>query len=185
MKKLSLLLILAASPAFAAGDEAFFTLRSTEFVVTIGFLIFVAAVLKFRIPARLGALLDKRSEGIKSDLAEARALREEAQAILAGYERKAREVQSQAEAIVTAAKRDAQVAAEQAKADLEASIARRLKSAEEQLASAEAQALRAIKDRAVQVAVAAAGEVLSQQATAETKAGMVDAAIGEVRTRLN
>ncbi|WP_374272135.1 F0F1 ATP synthase subunit B [Paenirhodobacter enshiensis] len=184
MKKLSLLLILAAQPAFA-GEEPFFTLRSTEFVVTIAFILFVGVLLKGKIFGRLGGLLDKRADGIKTELDEARSLREEAQSILASYERKSREVQGQADAIVAAAKREAQAAAEQAKADLEVSIARRLKTAEEQIESAEKQALRAVKDHAVAVAVAAAGEVLARQLTPEAKAGMLDTAIGEVKQRLN
>jgi F-type H+-transporting ATPase subunit b len=146
MKKLSLLLILAAQPALAASGP-FFSLRNTDFVVTLAFLLFVAVLFYFKVPALLGGLLDKRAAGIKSDLDEARALREEAQTILSGYERKAREVQEQADQIVVAAKRDAQAAAEQAKAELKASIARRLKAAEEQIASAESHALREVKDR--------------------------------------
>lgn len=184
MKKLSLLLILAAQPALAASGP-FFSLRNTDFVVLIAFVIFVAIVLWAKVPTKIGALLDKRAVGIKSDLDEARALREEAQSILATYERKAREVQAQADAIVVAAKRDAQTAADQAKADLQASITRRLKAAEDQIASAESQAVKAVKDRAVQVAVAAAGEVLSKQLTATDKAGTIDAAIAEVKARLH
>lgn len=185
MKKLSFFLMLAASPAFAAEDGPFFSLRNPNLVVLISFILFFAILAKFKVPSMLGGLLDKRAAAIKSDLEEARSLREEAQSILAGYERKARDVQVQADQIVTAAKRDAQAAAEQAKADLKVSIARRLKAAEDQIASAEASALKEVKDRAVQVAVAAAGEVLASQMSAREKAGMIDKAIGEVATRLN
>jgi len=184
MKKLSFLLILAAQPALAASGP-FFSLRNTDFVVTIAFLIFVAVVLKAKVPGMLGKLLDKRAAGIKADLEDARELREEAQSILATYERKAREVQAQADEIVVAAKRDAQAAAEQAKADLRNSIARRLKAAEDQIASAEASALKEVKDRAVQVAIAAAGEVMAKQISAKEKAGMIDAAIADVETRMH
>ena len=177
-------LTLAASPAFAATGP-FFSLRNTDFVVTLAFLLFVAVLFYFKVPALLGGLLDKRAAGIKSDLDEARALREEAQTILSGYERKAREVQEQADQIVVAAKRDAQAAAEQAKAELKASIARRLKAAEEQIASAESHALREVKDRAVAVAVAAAGEVLGKQMSAKEQSSMIDASIAEVENRLH
>ena len=44
MKKLSLLLILAAHPALAASGP-FFSLHNTDFVVLIAFLVFVAIVL--------------------------------------------------------------------------------------------------------------------------------------------
>jgi F-type H+-transporting ATPase subunit b len=184
MKKLSLLLILAAHPALASSGP-FFSLHNTDFVVLIAFLVFVAIVLWAKVPAKISGLLDKRAAGIKSDLDEARALREEAQSILATYERKAREVQAQADAIVTAAKRDAQAAADQAKADLQTSIARRLKAAEDQIASAESQAVKAVKDQAVQVAVAAAGEVLAKQLSASEKGKTIDAAIAEVKARLH
>jgi len=184
MKKLSVLFILAAHPALAASGP-FFSLRNTDFIVTLAFLLFVGILVYFKVPGVLGGLLDKRAAGIRKDLDEARALRDEAQAILSSYERKAREVQDQADQIVVAAKRDAQAAAEDAKADLKASIARRLKAAEEQIASAEASALREVKDRAVTVAVAAAGEVLARQMTAQDQAGLIDTAIAEVETRLH
>lgn len=185
MKKLTFLLTLAAAnPAFAS-EGPFFSLRNANFVILIAFLLFIGVLVKFKVPGLLGGLLDKRAAAIKADLEEARNLRDEAQSILASYERKARDVKAQADEIVVAAKRDAQVAAEQAKADLKQSIARRLKAAEDQIASAEASALKEVKDRAVQVAVAAAGEVLAKQMSAKDKAGMIDAAITEVETRLN
>lgn len=181
MKKLAVLLILAAQPALAASGP-FFSLRNTDFVVTIAFLIFVAIVLEqgrlcsvaFWTSARWGSARAGR----------ARDLRDEAQSILATYERKAREVQAMADEIVVAAKRDAQSAAEAAKADLRASIARRLKAAEDQIATAEAQAVKAVKDRAVTVAVAVAGEVLARQMSAGDQSGMIDASIAEVEARL-
>ena len=185
MKKLAFLLILAAQPALAASEGPFLSLRNPYFVILIAFLVFIGLLFKFKVPGMIGAQLDKRAAGIKSDLEEARELREEAQSILASYERKAREVQAQADEIVVAAKRDAMAAAEQAKADLRDSIARRLKAAEDQIASAEASALKEVKDRAVQVAVAAAGEVLAKQMGAAEQAGLIDAAIAEVETRLH
>ncbi|MFD2172634.1 F0F1 ATP synthase subunit B [Rhodobacter lacus] len=185
MKKLMFLLVtLSASPAFAS-EGPFFSLRNAHFVILVAFLIFIGVLLKVKVPSMLAGMLDKRAAGIRSELEEARALREEAQTILASYERKAREVQAQAEEIVVAAKRDAQLAADQAKDDLKVAIERRLKAAEDRITSAEAAALKEVKDRAVQVAVAAAGEVLAKQMSASDKAGLIDKAIGDVETRLN
>ncbi len=76
------------------------------------------------VPKLLGSQLDKRAEGIKADLDEARALREEAQTVLASYERKQKDVAEQAERIVAHAKEEAATAAELAKQDLKDSIAR-------------------------------------------------------------
>ena len=79
----------------------------------VGFLLFVAVLMYFNVFGLLGGLLDKRAEGIRDELDEARKLREDAQALLASYERKQAEVQSQADRIVDAAKKDAAAAAEQ------------------------------------------------------------------------
>jgi F-type H+-transporting ATPase subunit b len=177
--------LLLAGPAFAAEGEPFFTLRSTEFVVTIAFLLFIGVVVYFKVPGLIGAQLDKRAAGIKSDLDEAKALHDEARSILASYERKQKDVQEQAERIVETAKREAMAAAEQAKADLKASITRRLAGAEDQIASAEAAAVKAIRDQAVNVAVAAASEVIAAKMSAADKSGLVDKAIGEVEAKLH
>lgn len=184
MKKLSLAFTLAATPALASSGP-FFSLRNTDFVVTLAFLLFVAVIVYFKVPSMIGALLDKRAAGIKADLDTARQLRDEAKAILASYEQKSREVQATAEQIVSTARRDALAAAEQAKADLAASIARRVKAAEEQIASAEASAVREVKDTAVSVAVSAAGDLLAQHMAAADKSKLLDDSIAEVEARLH
>ncbi|OCX66795.1 ATP F0F1 synthase subunit B [Thioclava sp. SK-1] len=184
MKKLAFLLILAAQPALAASGP-FFSLGNTNFIVLLGFLLFIGVLVYFKVPTMLGGLLDKRAAGIKSDLEEARSLREEAQSILATYERKSREVQAQADDIVANAKRDAELAAEQAKADLQASIARRLQAAQDQIESAEAGAVKAVRDRAITVAVSAAAEVLRNQMSDADKSSRIDASITEVEQLLH
>jgi len=184
MKRLSVLFALMASPALAASGP-FFSLRNTDFIVTLAFLLFVGILVYFRVPQIVGGLLDKRAEGIRNDLAEARRLREEAQEIYASYERRQREVKSQADDIVANARREAVSEAEKAKKALQLSIERRLKAAEEQIASAEAEAVRAVRDRAIQTAVTAAAEILGKQATAEQRAAGIDKAIDEVARQLN
>ena len=184
MKKLAILLSLTASPALAASGP-FFSLRNTDFVVTIAFLIFIGILVYYKVPKLIGGLLDKRAEGIRADLEEAKRLREEAQEIYASYERRQREVKGQADEIVANAKREAMAQADKAKADLAASIQRRLKAAEEQIASAENDAVRAVRDSAVATAVAAASTVLRQQGVASDRSAGIDAAINEVAQRLH
>ena len=89
-------------------------LNNTEIVVAIGFLIFIAILGYYRVPTLVFGKLDERAVKIKADLAEARALRDEAQTLLASYERRQKEVKAQAEAIVAAAKTDATNSAEAA-----------------------------------------------------------------------
>ncbi len=184
MKRLSVLLSLLASPALASNGLEF-SLQNTNFVVLVAFIAFIGLLVYMKVPGKLTGMLDARAVAIKSDLDAARALREEAKAVLATYERRQKEVQEQADRIVASAKEEAMAAAAQAKADLKASIARRLASASEQIASAEASAIRQVREHAASVAVAAAGDVLAKQMTAEAATASIDAAIAQVEARLH
>lgn len=185
----SAFLVLAASPALAASknpfSSEFWALSNTDMIVLIAFLIFVGILIRFKVPAMLTGLLDKRADGIRSDLAEAKALREEAQTLLASYERKQRDVQAQADRIVESAKEEANRAAEQAKADIKASVARRLAGAQEQIASAKASAIRDVRNQAVTVAIAAASDVIAKQTTAADGNKLIEESITEVGAKLH
>ena len=176
---------LAATPALAAGDKPFFSLANTDFVVSIGFLIFVGILLYYKVPSKVGEMLDKRANSIKAELDEAKALREEAQSLLASYERKQAEVQAQADRIVANAKQEAERAAQASKDEIQKSVARRLAGAEEQIAAARAAAIKDIRDQAISVAVAASKEVVAQQMDNDAKNALIDEAIGTVEQKLH
>ena len=160
-------------------------LNNTEIVVGIGFLIFIGILVYYRVPQMLGRKLDERAVRIKAELDEARALRDEAQTLLAGYERRQKEVTDQAKDIVVAARAEAERAAELAKEDIRRSVARRVQTATELIAAAEQAAVRQIKDTAVSVAVAAAGDVLRDRIKAAEANRLIDAAISEVGEKLH
>jgi F-type H+-transporting ATPase subunit b len=174
----------AASPAMAAKGP-FFSLGNTDFVVLVSFLLFVGLLVYLKVPAKLAAMLDLRAARIKAELDEARALREEAKTILASYERKKKEVQEQADRIVANARDEALRAAAEAKEDLQRSIARRVAAATERIAAAEKEAVREVREKAISVAIAAAGDILASQMTAEAAQASVEAAIREVGARLH
>ena len=178
------LAFMMASPALAA-DGSFISLRNTNFIVLLSFLLFIAVLLKYKVPSILMGLLDKRTDEIAATLNEARSLREEAQTLLASYERKQREVQDQADRIIAQAQADASLAAAQAKDALQLSVERRMQSAEDQIASAEASALKEIKNQAITVAIQVANEVLAQQMTAAAGKKLIDEAITEIDAKLH
>jgi F-type H+-transporting ATPase subunit b len=183
------LLALAAVPAAAATYNPFagefYKLTNTNFIVLIAFLIFLGILVYYKVPGMIGDMLDKRAAQIRADLDEARSLREEAQKLLASYQRKQDEVKAQADRIVVHARQEAEEAAATAKADLARSIERRLKAAEDQIASAEASALREVKDRAAAIAVAAAGDVIAKAMTAKDAGRLIDDAIATVEAKLH
>ena len=178
------ILIIFASPLLAASGP-FFSLRNTDFVVLISFILFALVLIYLKVPSMLGKMLDQRAASIKTELDEARALREEAQTILASYERKQKEVSEQAARIVEDAKSEAKAAAKQAKIDLEKSVQRRMNAAEEKIASARSAAEREVRNAAINVAVAAATEILSSQMSSDIADKMTEDAISEVQTKFH
>ncbi len=180
----SLLFAVLSSPAWAASGP-FVSLKNTNFIVLLAFILFIAALTYLKVPAMIGKLLDQRAEGIQADLDQARLLREEAQGILAEYERKQKELQQQADRIVEAARSKAASAAEQGKADLKASIERRLAAAEDRIASARAAAEREVRDQAVSVAIAAARGLIAEQMSVAQANKLIDGSIAEVGQKLH
>ncbi|WP_121061592.1 F0F1 ATP synthase subunit B [Chachezhania antarctica] len=175
---------LLAGPALAATGP-FFSLSNTNFIVLIAFLIFIGILLYVGVPKIVGNLLDKRAEGIKNELDEARALREEAQALLASFERKHAEVKGLADQIVKTAKEDAAATAEMSEQELKRSIERRLQSAQDQIASAEAAAIKEVRDQAIVISVEAAGKVLAKQMDAKDANKLIDDGIDTVGKKLH
>lgn len=180
----ALIALTFASPALAAGDR-FFSLGNSNFVVTIAFILFVGFLIYLKVPGKIGEQLDKRAAGIRSELDEARALREEAQILLANFERQQKDVQEQAERIVAQAKTEATAAFEQARVDLEESIAHRLQMAEDRIVLAEASALREVRDSAITIAVAAAREVIAQQISTTEANKLIDDGIATTGAKLH
>ena len=185
MKKLALVPALIATPAFAAEGVPFLSLFNTNFVVIIAFLVFVGILLFAGVPAKITGVLDGRADGIRRDLEEARALRDQAQTLLDSFAKRRAEVEEMSKRIVEAAREEAQAAAEKGKADLADTIARRLKAAEDQIASAEAAAIKEVRDRAVQVAVAAAGDVIAKGLSPAESGKLIDASIEQVAAKLH
>jgi F-type H+-transporting ATPase subunit b len=177
--------VVAPAGAWAAGDYPFFSLYNTDIVVAIGFVLFIGVLIYYKVPTMLIGLLDKRADDIRSDLDAARSLREEAQQLLASYERKSREVEEQSERIVAKAREEAQAAADQAKRDIETSVARRLQAAHDQIASAEKAALRRVRNHAAAVAVAAAGDVIAKHMSDDDAGKMIEDGISQVDALLH
>jgi F-type H+-transporting ATPase subunit b len=151
-------------------------LADPEFWVLIAVVIFVIAVWK---PAgrAIGGLLDARANRIAGELDEARRLRDEAEALLAEYQKKQREAEADAQAIVAHARDEAELVATQSARDLEQALERRSRLAEERIAQAEAKAVSEIRAAAVDVAIAAAREVIAGELDESRSAALVDAAI--------
>jgi len=160
-------------------------LSTPEFWVAVSFVGFVLLIMYFKVPAQMGALLDDRADKIRNELDEARRLREEAQAMLAEFERKQRDAQKEAESIITLAKQEAESLAKETREKLKDSLERRGKIAEEKIARAEEQALSEVRSVAVNVAIAAAEQIIESKMTPAASKKLVDQSIKDLKTKLN
>ncbi len=113
--------------------------------VAVAFLLFVALLVYLKVPAKVAALLDERAARIAKELAEAKKLREEAQALLDEYKRKRVQAEKDAEDIVALARREAEAYANETRAKLTETLARRTKQAEQKIAQAEQQAVKDVR----------------------------------------
>jgi F-type H+-transporting ATPase subunit b len=156
-----------------------------ELWVGIAFVAFVAILLYYKVPALLAKALDDRAQAIRTELDEARRLREEAQALLADYQRKHRNAGQEAEAIVEQARREAEAFAAETRQSLAETLKRRGQHAEERIARAETEAVEEVRTAAVDMAIAAAEKILREQAAGAAGTQLIDESIRNLKGRLN
>jgi F-type H+-transporting ATPase subunit b len=155
-----------------------------ELWVAVGFLILMAAAAK-PLSKALTAGLDSRASRIRATLDDAARLREEAQHLLAEYQRKQREAAKECEALVARAREEAERARSDAEAKLEESLARRERMAIDKIAQAESEAAQMVRDTTVDIAVAATRRLIAARLDGAAASRMVDDAIAELPGKLH
>lgn len=155
------------------------------FWALVGLIIFLAIVAYFKVPGMIAGQLDSRADKIRNELEEARKLREEAQQLLAEYQRKRKEAEAEAVGIVDAAKREAKALAADAKVKTEEYVTRRTAFAEQKIAQAERDAIAEVRGSAVDIAIEAARKVLGDKVDATTAGQLFKSSIDAVKTKLN
>jgi F-type H+-transporting ATPase subunit b len=158
-------------------DETFFAF--------VALIIFLALIVYLKVPGMMAKSLDDRADQIRNDLAEAKRLREEAQHLLAEYQRKRKEAEADAAHIVAAAEREAEMLTAEARKKTEEFVTNRTALSEAKIKQAEEDAVKAVRSAAVDLAIAAAGTVIAKQADGKVQSQLFETAVGEVRSRLN
>jgi F-type H+-transporting ATPase subunit b len=155
-----------------------------EFWVLLAVVIFLIIVWKPGKRAVIGAL-DARAERIRQELEAAHNLREEAQRVLAAYQKRQQEGAAEAQSIIAHAKEEAERIATQSLRDLEEALRRRQVLAQERIAQEEAKALAEIRSIAVDVAISAARQVIAASLDERRGAAMIDDAIAALPRQLH
>ncbi|MEI9987647.1 MAG: F0F1 ATP synthase subunit B [Aliidongia sp.] len=159
-------------------------LHDEEFYILIAFLVAVG-ILIWKAKDQVVSGLDARARTIRQQLDEAKRLREEAEAMLAEYQRKQRDAIAEAQDIVVQAQAEAERVAKQAEIDLEAAIKRREEQARDKITQAEVKALAEVRGVAVDVAIEAVRVLLAETLDQAHGARLIDQAIEDLPKRLH
>jgi F-type H+-transporting ATPase subunit b len=160
-------------------------MHEPETWVAVAFVLFVALILYLKVPAKLAVMLDERAAKIAKELAEARKLREEAQALLNDFQKRRATADKDAAEIVALARTEAEAYAAETRRKLAETLERRTKQAEQKIAQAEALAVKEVRNLATDVAIAAATGLVGDAMKGSKGAALVDQSIAAVRSRLN
>jgi len=159
-------------------------LQDPTFWVAMGFLILaILAVLFVRKPI-LG-MLDARVDSVRASLDEAASLREEAQQLLAEYQRKQRDAVKETEAMVARAKEEAERISRDGTEALEAALKRREELAIDKIAQAEADAVREVQRISVEVAIDATRVLIADKLDGARADTLIDEAISDISNKLH
>ncbi len=159
-------------------------LQTPETWVLVAFIIFMLfALWKGWTP--LTAALDKRAATISNEIDEARKLRDEAQALLAEYQRKQRDAADEAQQMLKHAEEEAERVRARAEDDLKASLARREQQARDRIAQAEAQAIADVRNIASEVALLATASLISTKLDDAAAQSLIDQTIDSLPGHLN
>ncbi|MEZ5893045.1 MAG: F0F1 ATP synthase subunit B [Parvularculaceae bacterium] len=153
--------------------------------VLLAFLIVIFVFARAGVHKMILGGLDKRAQKIADEINEARKLREEAQELLASYQRRQREAEEEAAGIIEQAKKDAERMTAEARQKIEDQTDRRIKAAEDKIARAEAQALSEVRGQAADLAVEAARIIIRDRMDKGAQGPFIDKAIAGLKDRLN
>jgi F-type H+-transporting ATPase subunit b len=172
----------AHAPAGEHAEPTFLLWNAGGWVAIAMLVVFAILVWK-RVPAAIGKALDKKIGAIRDQLAEAEALRKEAEQLKAEYAAKAAAAESEAAAMIERARHEADAMLEKAKQDADSLVERRTKMAEEKIAAEERAAVQQLRSAAADAASRAAARLISERVDADTDSALIDSAIKDLGSR--
>lgn len=155
-----------------------------SFWVAVAFVVFIGILYRAGAFRALIRSLDDRSEQIRKELEEAKALRVEAQRVLLDYQSKFKAAEAEADTIVALARTEAEHYTQSVQAEFDAFMVRRRAMAEQRIAQAEATALAEVRGAAVDAAVKAAEIVLQSELKGSKGDGIISSGLKDVAANL-
>lgn len=160
-------------------------LATPEFWVAVSFFLFLGGLFYLGVHKKIAVALDARAAVIAKEIDEAKALRDEAESVLADYRKKQGNAAQEAEAIVELATKEAKAFAAETSRSMKEQFERRMRLAEDKIARAEVDAVHDVRAAAADAAVAAAQMVIAAKLTPETADKLVKQGIDTLKSKLN
>ena len=155
-------------------EEVFY--QSAEFWVAMSFVLVVVGLAR-PIGKVLHSLLQKRGENIAERISSAATLKEDAQKLLAQYEKKYREAEQEAQEILSRSEKEINFFKKESMSKLEAEMANKERDAKARIAAAQDKAVKEISAMTSEVTIKAVKDVLRRQLTEKEIDRLIDESI--------
>lgn len=177
------MIVSIAQAATSSTHETISLYQDPSFWVGVSFII-VLVVFARPIVKLIKQATKKRAEAISNRIEEARQLRDEAQALLAEYERKFKNAEGEAKEILDRAYINAEKLKKEAEEQMNLKLARKEAQAFDRIRSAERNASDEVKNCAIDASTRAAIEIISSKVVPIKGEQMLEEAIKELPTQL-
>lgn len=155
-------------------EEVFY--QSAEFWVAMSFVLVVVGLAR-PIGKVMHSLLQKRGENIAERISSAATLKEDAQKLLAQYEKKYREAEQEAQEILSRSEKEINFFKKESMSKLEAEMANKERDAKARIAAAQDKAVKEISAMTSEVTIKAVKDVLRRQLTEKEIDRLIDESI--------
>lgn len=159
-------------------------LNDPAFWVALSFVLLVVFAFK-PVGKVLCTALDSRAAKIQKELDEALHLKEEAQALLASYQRKQKESAVEAEKILANAESEAKRIVADAEKNLEETLNKKIQVAMQKIASYEHSVMQDVRLNSIDIAIGTVRNLVKEKLSKEVADSLVNRAIGEMNKKLH
>jgi len=149
--------------------------------VLVAFIIFVILALVAKAPSMIAKILDSEIEKIKNELNDARKLKEDANSLLADYERKVQNAQKEIEKILDQAKTTAKNHDESARKKVEEYIKRAEQQSIEKITQTEKMALSKVNQEIVSNSIEVAEKIVSENITEDNSKKLFSQSVQQIK----
>ena len=149
--------------------------------VFIAFIIFISITIYLKVPNMVTKLLDEQINKIRNDLDDARKLKEDANSLLAEYERKIESANKEAENIINQAKKNSKVYEENSNKKIEEFISRSEKQSIEKIQQAQKSAINKINEEIINKSVEAAEKIISRNMNDQNNNKLFESSVNQIK----